>query len=244
MTAAAPDIKALGPAIRFADAILRPIGRMDVDALAIAPLPGSDIRALSSHPAFAAPINRAVRERLRLTSNPVSRATVDRLMTQPKSRLALLFATERAIEVDRASMILAATVLHKRIAGMLLKSDRIAAQKALGSDAFAVAVHEAPFMHASLAELDRLPAESDILTTPPDAGQGRIDAVNRFGLHVALNYVEAVEPEILPFVLARLHADAAPAGRRDAVAALQPGHVDHIVKLMRRRLPSWSAIIG
>ena len=97
-------------------------------------------------------------------------------------------------------------------------------------------------MHAGLAELDRLPAHAPVLSGEP--ADGPIDHPTRFGLQALARFVETAEPEFGPLFLDRLPAGAEPGARHEVLAEPRPVHREHIVKLVRRRLAPWSAIIG
>lgn len=238
----ATGIEGLEAAVRLASAILRPLDVVAAEHLPAMPIPSSELGTLAGHPAFRGPVNRAVARAIGLTDLALGAATLQRLGRDPRSRLALLFVTEPPAMRRRAAQILAAAILHRRLAGLVLKTDRQRARDALGPEGFDVASHEAPVMLGKLVELDTLPTPSGILTDPVEPGTTA--PAERFGLRALGRYVEAVEPELLPVHRARHAEDDEIAGSRMPVGAVGPAHADLILKLMRRRLQPWSAHIG
>lgn len=235
-------IERLEAAVRLAGAILRPVDALSPERLPALSMAPSELGALAGHPAFRGPVNRAVARSIGLTGVTVGAATLDRIGRDPRSRLALLFVTEPPAMLRRAAQVLAAAILHRRLAGLVLKSDRQRARDALGPEGFDVASHEAPVMLARLVDLDLLPTPSGILTDPAEPGSAV--PAERFGLRAIGRYVEAVEPELLPVHRTRQGEDDEIAGSRMPVASVGPAHADLILKLMRRRLQPWSAHIG
>lgn len=235
-------MEGLEAAVRLAGTILRPLDRIATERLPTLPVPPSELVALAGHPAFRGPVNRAVARTIGFTDLPVGTATLGRLGRDPRSRLALLFVSEPPALLRRAAQILAAAILHRRLAGLVLKADRQRVRDALGAEAFDVASHEAPVMLGRLVELDALPTPSGILTDPVETGTAA--PAERFGLRAIGRYVEAVEPELLSVHRARHDENDEIAGSRMPVGSVGPAHADLILKLMRRRLQPWSAHIG
>lgn len=235
-------MEGLEAAVRLAGAILRPIDAMPAERLPLLAMPASELTGLAAHPSFRGPVNRAVARTVGLSSLTVGEATLGRIGREPRSRLALLFVTEPPPMLRRAAQLLAAAILHRRLAGLVLKADRQRARDALGAEGFDVASHEAPVMLGRLVDLDALPTPSGILTDPAEPHAAA--PAERLGLRAIGRYVEAVEPELLPIHRTRHDEDGEIAGSRAPVGSVGPAHADLILKLMRRRMQPWSAHIG
>lgn len=64
-----------------------------------------------------------------------------------------------------------------------------------------------------------------------------------FGLNAFRRFIEACEPRLRPLFDLRWPGLGQSAGS-ETVGAFGESHCEHIVKLLRRRTPSWSATIG
>jgi hypothetical protein len=236
-------------AVRIAVLLKRPIGFIDDAYCRLASLEPAQVRAIATHPAFRAPINRAVEDSLGLTGSlGVAAADIDtgmlsRLASSPRSRLAVLFATAPIEEVRQVAWMLAAAVLSKRIRGLVLKTDRELARDILGADGFDVATHEAPVLHPALCELD---AKTDIapLFTADDDAAGRQEHIMAFGLQIAGRFLDTTEPALGKLFSLRVPPSASYRERDQAVKPFGDVHCQQVVKFIRRRQQSWSAIIG
>lgn len=224
----------LEAAVRLAHVLCRPLDHCADAMLPTLPLPPSELRALAAHPAFHGPVNRAVAEAQGIGRIGLDGDVLARLSDRPLGRLALLVVTEPAARVETAARLLAAAVLHKRLAGLVFKADRQRAREVLGEAGFTLATSEAAVMHARLAELDAVPAQrSDI------AALESAEAVLRFGYALLERTVATVEPQLAAFFRIRFGSFAG-----EPVGTVTAAHGEQILKLLRRSVASWQARIG
>lgn len=222
--------------VRLAGSLARPIDLADDRHLGLEPLSGPEIRALAGHPAFRGPVNRCMARAFGFDVLPFDRATLDRLNGKPAGRLAVLLVSEPRPALLEAAILVAAAILHKRVVGVVMKGDREKIRGVLGPAAFSVATQEAALLHPGLADLDGGVAFGRILAADE---AGARDLLAAFGLAALARFLDAAEPGLSPIFARRLAEPPDPA----SVRAAKPSHVDGIVKLLRRRLPAWSAII-
>ncbi|WP_187371583.1 hypothetical protein [Methylobacterium oryzihabitans] len=237
-----PEWRAARLAAALAGVIARPLDHLDgaaaaaSAAAALAPLPVSDVAALAARPAFRRPLNRAASRGLGLHALPLDAAFLARLAAAPRTRLAALLATQPAGPLGEAARLAAAAVLHRRVTGLVLRTDRARIRTALGESGFAVAVHEAPLLHADLAELDDGGgAAAFAADLDPEAARAHLAGT---GLGLLARFLAAVEPGLAALFRHRLPPGAEP---RDPL----PGSAcDHLTRLLRRRMDPWTALIG
>jgi hypothetical protein len=230
-------------AVRIATLLKRPIGFIDDAHCRIASLEPAQVRAIARHPAFRAPINRAVEDGIGIATANIDGAMLSRLNSSPRSRLAVIIATAPMEEVRQVAWMLAAAVLSRRIRGLVLKADRELARETLGADGFDVATHEAPVLHPALCELDARPGKEPLFTGDSDAA-GRRDKIMGFGLQIAGRFLDASEPVLADLFSLRVPPSATYSERDQSVRPFGEAHCQQAVKFIRRRQPSWSAIIG
>ncbi|MEJ1160534.1 hypothetical protein [Prosthecomicrobium sp. N25] len=244
MTAGIADLRRLDLLARLAHAVLRPADRAHPDRLAPAfgtgTMTAGSLAALLAVPAFRGPVNRALAAALDLDQLPIGPGLLARIDAAPATRAAILLVTADGQSLAGAARALAAAVLHRRIAGMVLKAERSRAAAILGEAGFAVAVHEAPVLHAGLGALA---GSADVLAGDP-ADPETSARMDRYGLACVGRYVEAVEPELLPLLLLRVRPASGYDPERLGIAAMANTHVEQVVRLMRRRRPAWSDTIG
>lgn len=224
----------------LASVIARPLDHLDPSAIDLPPIPGADLSRLGAHPAFRTPFNRALSRDLRLGEAPLDAAFVARLSSSPHVRLSALVATQPLARVREAALLLAAVILHRRVIGLVLRTDRDRVRVALGEAGFVVAVQEAPLLHPQLAELDIGAAGATALAPglDPEVARTRLTGV---GLRALSRFVAAQAPALR--TLFEHRTPPAPGGKTSE-GAFSEGICEHVVKLMRRRMDGWTAIIG
>jgi hypothetical protein len=230
-------------AVRIAMLLKRPIAFIDDAYCRIASLESSQVRAIAAHPAFRAPINRAVEGSAGIEGTNVDTEMLSRLASSPWSRLAVIIATAPMEEVRQVAWMLAAAALSRRISGLVLKADRELAREILGTDGFEVATHEAPILHPALCELDANPDKAPLFTMAGDTA-GRREHIMGFGLQITGRFLDASEPILGNLFSLRVPPSANYPERDQSARAFSDVHCQQVVKFVRRRQPSWSAIIG
>jgi hypothetical protein len=234
---AAVDRRGLELAIRLAGFLASPSRHVHVKRMALAPFSGEEVLAMARHDAFCRPVETRLAAALGLQEVQVGRAFLGRLATSPSARLAVLLVTQPFAEVGRLATALAAAVLSRRVTGLILKAEREAVRRALGEEAFSLAVQEVPLLHPVLGDLDGI-AGKGVPTALLDAG-----AAESYGHQVLRGFLAHEDP-----ALAHLHDLTRPPGQTSAdgaaVRPFQLPQVDHVVRFVRRRQPQWSAIIG
>ena len=234
------DGRAMRLAAALAAVVVRPLDHLDGSATRMPGLSAETLSRVSAHPAFRAPINRAVSRELRLGGIDLGRDVVERLRSSPFTRLAALIVSQPMARLREAATLVAAAILHRRVVGLVLRSDRERSRMILGETAFRIAIQEAPLLHAPLAELD---AGSDgaaalARTLTPDESRSEVVA---FGARVLGRFVITKEPALRHVFDARWPAAIAAGGPGGALPEVA---CEHILRLLRRRLDSWAAIIG
>jgi hypothetical protein len=168
---------------------------------------------------------------------------LSRLATSRQVRLAAVFASGPMAGARDAALTLAAAVLSERIRRAVLKTDRDRVREILGPAGFHIAVHEVPLLYSSLCELDALPPNSLRF----GGGRGAIaglDEVVAFGFHVIGRFLDAADPVLAEIFSRRLPSAVNYGDRSRSVRLFGQIHCEQAVKLIRRRQPKWSAIIG
>jgi hypothetical protein len=230
-------------AVRIAMLLKRPIAFIDDAYCRVASLGPAEVRAIARHPAFRAPMNRAIEDSIGIATAGIDGEMLSRLSSSPWSRLAVVIATAPIEEVRQVAWILAAAVLSKRIRGLVLKADRELARETLGADGFDIATHEAPVLHPALCELDARPGKQPLFTMDSDAA-GRREQIMGFGLQIAGRFLDASEPVLGSLFSLRVPPSANYPEREHFVRPFGEAHCQQVVKLIRRRQQSWSVIIG
>ncbi len=240
--AAMADVRQMRLLAKLAEFLLRPVGFVDPGRLRAGPLGPEAIVAMARTPGFAAPINAVIVDALHLNAVAVEAELISRLATSTPHRLAALLLIGPIATVDRLAATLAAAILSKRVAGLILRSDRQRAREALGDEAFQFAVEEAPLLHAGLTELDLKLAGAG-LTGAADAPEALRAEIIDFGRSALGRFCDATAPVVADLLALRFPAASTYADRARTVTALKPSHVEQVVKLVRRKEQSWSAFI-
>lgn len=228
-------------AARLASVLARPLDHGIAPAAAeAAALDAAAWSGLVRHPAFNGPLNRAVARRLDLHAFDLPSDIAARWSGSARSRLCLLLVTEPVAAVRDAARWVAAAALHKAAVRIVLKADRERLRDVLGPDGFAVATQESLLLHAPLAELGSAATLGRVLAPGRDVAAAR-DGTADFGLGILAGLVALVEPS-LAGLFRLLHPASAAEGER--LGGVTESHVDHIQRLLRRRVAGWSTLIA
>lgn len=234
------EARTLELAARLASLLRRPIDYIDPTQCKLEPLDGAVIDAMAGHRAFRAPINRAVAAQIGFDAVPVDDLMLGRLRRAPSSRLAVVILTAPLDEVAHVARLLAAAILSRRIRGTVMKTDREQIRDALGGGVFDFAIQEVPVLYPSLCELDLTPRNEPL---QPTTEPGQVGQIEQLGMAALGRFLDGTEPSLAgPFAL-RLPPAIHYASRDSAVGRFETIHCDQIVKIVRRRQQSWSAII-
>lgn len=235
-----PDGRAMRLAAALAAVIVRPLDHLDGTAIRMAGAPAEALSRIARHPAFRAPVNRAVSRELRFGGIDLGRDIVERLRSSPFTRLSALLVSQPMASLREAATLVAAAILHGRVVGLVLRADRERSRAILGETGFRVAIQEAPLLHAPLADLDTGSSGAAALSRTLAVEDSRTE-VAAFGAGVLGRFVATREPALRELFEARWPAGVA-AGTFGG--PLPDVACEHILRLLRRRLDSWAAIIG
>lgn len=234
------DGRAMRLAAALAAVIARPLDHLDGTAIRMPGLPAEALGRIARHPAFRAPVNRAVSRELGLGRIDLDRDIVERLRSSPFTRLSALLVSQPMASLREAATLVAAAILHGRVVGLVLRADRERTRAILGETGFRVAIQEAPLLHAPLADLDAGSSGAAALSRMLPIEESRVQ-VAAFGAGLLGRFVATREPALRELFEARWPAGIA-AGT--VGGALPEVACEHILRLLRRRLDSWAAIIG
>jgi hypothetical protein len=235
----AVDRMAFGHIARLASALARPLDSFDESAWSSASLPAREMRNLSGSRYFGSAV-RAVAARAVVGSDFDMPAAMLRAMAGTREgRLALGLVSAPVEEVEQIGLLVAAAILYRAVLHTTAKVERQRVQLALGSTAFVVATQEAPVLYPALAVPEAPEILRLLLSASMDEPQVRRGFV-RFGLAQLLPMTGRGAPMIARLVQRHLPPDFHPP-LSGPLPDLDRGL---IVKLIRRRMPSWSATIG
>jgi hypothetical protein len=235
--------RAFALTVRMGQFKLRPSEFVDDELCRLGPLGATELRRMVAHPAFRAPISRALSSALGIDAIRIGPEFPARLASSPRLRLAVLLATEPIETINRVAGILAAAVLSRKALRLVLKSERERARETLGLDGFEIATHETSGLHLALSDLDCNPDKTEMLVGPGDLAARR-ESVLALGFATIGRFLDTVEPLLVECLALRLPASLWFGERHRAVAELSDYHCEHVVKLVRRRQQQWLAIIG
>jgi hypothetical protein len=232
------DARATGLAVRLAAMLASPFGVFPAAGAALAPLTPGELREAAAHPAFARPFGRAAGNALGLPRVVLGDETLARLAHSPAHRLAALVLMEPVPAVRAAGALLASAIVHGRVIRTTLRAERDHMRAALGDEGFEIATREAPMLHGCLAGLDNpvVTAEPLLGGLAPAEASARLAA---YGVAVLTRFAAGIEPAFASLLSLRwVEEHAAPAAVPDEMQCT------HIVRLLQRRMPAWSATIG
>lgn len=235
--------KELEMAVRLAAFLVSPIDYIDDEHCQARPFGPDQIRAIASHPAFGKPLNRLMADMIGFSAARFEPDMLARLATSPQTRLAVLLTTLPMAEAREAALTLAAAVLSEPVRGLVLKADRRMVREVLGQDGFHIAVHEVPLLYPSLCELDARSANVSRSIVGPGATV-KLEEIVTFGIQVLGRFLDAVEPVFAELFSRRLPSAVRFGDRDRSVRPFGQIHCEQAMKLIRRRHPQWSAIIG
>jgi hypothetical protein len=222
---------------RLASALARPFDSFDESAWSSASLLPRELRALSASAHFGNPV-RAVALRTVVGDDfDLPAASLHQFGESWEGRLALWLVSAPLEEIETVGLLIAAALLHRAILHTTAKATRQRVQLALGSAAFVVATQEAPVLYPALAASEA----PDILRSLLLADDAKVQrGFVRFGVGALLHRAATTAPQLAQLIQNRLPPDL-----QAPVAGTLPD-LDRglIVKLIGRRMPSWSATIG
>jgi hypothetical protein len=230
-------------AVRLAALVISPIEYIDDEYCQAGPFGPVQIRALAGHPAFRKPLNRLVADMIGFNSAKFEPGMLSLLATSRQARLAVVFAAGPMPDVRDAALTLAVAVLSERFRRAVLKADRDRVREILGPAGFHIAVHEVPLLYSSLCELDVLPPEA-MRFGGGDGAIAGLEEIVAFGFHVVGRFLDAVDPVLAELFSRRLPLAVNYSNRNRSVRPFAQIHCEQTVRLIRRRQPKWSAIIG
>lgn len=224
---------------RLASALARPFDNFDESTWSGTSLLPREMRNLSASPHFGRAV-RAVATRAVVGSDfDMPASALQAIAGKREGRLALGLVSASVEDVEQIGLLVAAAVLHRAVLHTTAKIERQRVQLALGSAAFVVATQEAPVLYPALAAPEAPDLLRALLSASTDEVQVRHGFV-RFGLAQLLHMVGTDAPMIARLVQRHLPPDFHP----PLNGPLPELDREPIVKLIRRRMPSWSAIIA
>lgn len=229
-------------AAHLAAVVVRPLDCVDDHAARLEPLTASEMRSIASHPAFRGPVNGALMRSLSLRETPLGPDLVEGLRDKAHVRCAVLLVSEPIEAVNAAIWSVASAILHKRVLKLTLKADLDRVRSILGTDGFEIASRQAPLLHAGLADFEK--AGDPRIFDPDTPEHESRRCVLELGHHAVLGFIERTNAALHALMLKRCPPVADGAAREKALRAITAEHCDHIVKVIRRRVPEWSPIIG
>jgi len=195
---------------------------------------GVDVLAVARHPDFAAPLGRALARRS--AGALPNGLRLPQVVSRAAGRLAILVATVPRAQLDEVARLVSAAVWHRRILRLALRGERARVRAVLGSENYAMATQEVPTLHPSLAFLDAGDPFWERVCGPDEADGGR--AVVEHGAGILLGVALRADPALGELAARRHGLDL------DTAAPLTEALEQHLLKLLRRRVPSWSALIA
>lgn len=229
-------------AAQLAAVFVRPLDVFDSHAGRLEPLTATETRAIAAHPAFRAPLNRAMASALQLANTTLDEQQLARLNTDGRLRCAVLLVSQPQQALRQAATVVAAAVLHRRVLKIAFKAEIGRIREVLGAEGFEIATREAPLLHAALGELDAA-VDPAVFDAAVSAAEGQRHCLE-FGLDILCRFVDGAVPALSDLMRFRCRSDLERQARGTVGKPLHAAHCDHIVKLIRRRMPSWSATIG
>jgi hypothetical protein len=222
--------------------LAKPLSFVDTAHESLSAVPLTALKSLAAQPEFAAPLNRAIGTMLDLDSFHITGELVKRLAASAAGRMAVAMLTTAEATLEHAAAVLAAAIIHRTVANAIMKEERNNLRQLLGNDLFRLAVHEAPVMHAPLAELDRSRFDRPQLAAdaPPQERRAQVMAVGWNGL---LGFLDATEPLLSALFLLRVPRAVRTGAPRDMLLPMSSSHRDHVVKLLGRRVGAWAATL-
>jgi hypothetical protein len=217
--------------------LAKPLAFVDSAHESLSTLPVAALRGLAAQPDFAGPLNRAIAATLGLDSLTITLELVKRLAESAAGRLAVAMLTASEAVLEQAAAILAAAIIHRKVANAVMKEERNNLRQLLGNELFSLAVHEAPVMHGPLGELDRGLREAALSDGSPEERRAHVMAV---GWHGLLGFFDATEPLLSGLFLLRVPRAVRTSAPREMLPPMSLPHRDHVVKLLGRRVEPWA----
>lgn len=220
----------------LAEALAHPLATFHPAQIRLAPLSDEVLVGAAVVPHFSGPLNRAASRQLGLADLPLGADFFDRLATRPLTRLAVLLVVEPIASIAAAALLVAGAVMHRSLVAVVLGSQRARLRAALGDAAFDVATREALLLHAPLVAA----AGREPLPGLDDEAALRDGLVER-GTRALHGAVASSEPALADLLVRRFRPGWPGVAQAEPFTA---DIVDHLLKLLRRRMPAWAASIA
>ncbi len=228
--------------MRIAAALSNPLEFLDPERASVGPMPGTAVMALAENHAFRGPLSRALLSTHAIEGYALKPDLFERLAATPMGRWTLLVLSAPREEIYTLARLLSGAILHRRVLSMIMKADRLRMAEALGAEGFLLAEREATVLYRPMAGLDSqslsqnamIAAGSDPTRSP----------VFLFGLTALHRLASFSVPEVAKILTLRFPAGAFEPTMAGAVAAPTLVHLDLVMKLVARRMPTWQAFIA
>lgn len=220
---------------RLASGLLQP--SLTFQQLDLAPLTQAQFEALNVLPVFAAPMSRYYYKKHIAPYLKLSRKQCALLTATAEGRLAVVLLTEPIARLEQAALLVAGAAFSRQVLQATHKAERRFLRTVLGPEAFQVATLEAPILYPSLSryggaqlmaaenEQDETAAREKLATI----GMGLLAAVSSSTSHS----------------LGRLVLKRNSSGRAGTLpASFTPQDRQSVLRLLQRRMTSWTAFIG
>jgi len=185
--------------------------------------------------AFRRPLDRFICTQLHEDARGLTRRQALDLARSPAGRLAILLVSEPVEAVERASLLVCAAAFHRQVLSTTALQHRELLRMALGREACQVAVNEAPVLYPELGACADEGLFSAALAKPPETARVMF---THFG-HGLLASAAAVASRWL----AGLSLKRLPAAKAARKPRLSPDERELLLRLLERRMPSWSLLI-
>ncbi len=228
--------------VRVAAALSNPFEFLDPERASVGPMLGADVLALSRSPAFRGPMSRALLTTHALDGYTLKPDLFERLASTPMGRWTLLVLCSPRQELYALARLLSGAILHRRVLGVIMKADRVRMAEALGEEGFLLAEREAAVLYRPLAGLDSQSMAQSAMTAA--GSEPNRSPVFLFGLAALHRLASFSMPELSKVLTLRFPAGAFEPSMAGAVAAPTLVHLDLVMKLVARRMPSWQAFIA
>ena len=230
---------ALGDLARLAAACTRPFSSIEPGHWKLGPLSSAMVATLSRDACFAGPIERALATKLAEDHFGLTHEEALDLARARAGRAAILLVSRPPDHLQQAALLCAAAAMQHHVLRALGRQDRQRLREAFGTTAYRLATQEAPVLYPGLAVFGSSRLASEILGEEID----QVEAWRRllaFGAGLVVRLVHASSPELARFVPLKLPVDCLPRmlDRHEGM------DVSPFLKLLCRRMPGWSAIIG
>ena len=222
---------AIEPVVKFAQFLLHPLSFVEPSRLRLGPFSAEQVLTFAKAPAFYDPIEKGLIKEFGLNRVEISPSFVTGLSSLPSARIAVILLTSSLVDLDTFSLNLTGVILSKDIVRVVLKTERECLLTSLGSDAFSIAIHEAPVLYRGM---DGLATESDMPVTDLI---GTREKALCYGYQVIAGFLRAQSPALSDLFYLRVPY---PQDEWDDGRVLSEKQVNLLVsRFVKRGYPSW-----